>query len=399
MNVQFERVDKYVRKIQKKYIDLREYLHAHPELGRQEFQTSKYLKKILRDSGYKSFEMVGPTGFTTDLITDKGASWIALRADIDALPIYDKKNVPYRSVNEGICHACGHDFHSAVVAGVAKTLKHFEKILKGNVRFIFQHAEEPIPGGAIDFLENGKLNGIQAVYGLHADPELKVGHIGLRSGWITAQSIGIKIQIKGPGGHTARPHETGDPIFLGSQLLNTLYVFLSREQNPEYPFVFTIGKISGGDSYNSIAQLFEAEGTLRVTDEKHADKLLKNIENIVKNITLLSPVSVNFEFKKGAPPVINDKLLTKQVREILNPILYSNRIHEHPRSMGGEDFSYYLRQTPGVFIRIGVSKGKKSAKLHTSEFDIESETIPFGILMYSWILINVLENWHMEKNK
>jgi amidohydrolase len=264
------------------------------------------------------------------------------------------------------------------------------KQVRGNVRFIFQHAEEPIPGGAIDFVNSGKLDNIRAVFGLHADPEIPVGHIGLRSGWINAQSNRIKFKISGPGGHSSRVHQAPDPVYIGMSMLNLLYSSLSRLQNPEKPFIFSIGIINSGNSYNSIASSFEAEGTLRVTDIDYGDHVIKIISDNVKKITSLFEVSAKFDVTRGAPPVINDTELTVKVKKILESALISDSIVGHPRSFGGEDFSSFLSKAPGLFLRFGVINGHVNAKLHTGNFDIDEGAIPFGITTYSWILMKML---------
>ena len=390
VQLNFNQISNYSKQIFPELKEIRRYLHAHPETGRQEYNTSAYLRNRLQEKNGFRIEMVGETGFCCDLNRVDNKPWLALRADMDALPLPDKKEVEYRSTIPNVCHACGHDFHSAVVLGVAWTLSHFMDHLAGNIRFIFQHAEEPIPGGAIDFVQAGKLAGIRVIFGLHADPTLNTGTIGLLPGWITAQSIHIKFEITGPGGHSARPAESVDPSFIGVSILNELYGSIYRLETVDQPLVFTIGRISSGESYNLISSSFTAEGTLRVTHTGQAEKLLTLIDSTVKTTCMKWGARGNFSFIKGAPPVINDAQATDQARSILTEIMDSKKIIPRSRTLGGEDFAHYLAEVPGVFFRVGVNDGTKTGGLHTGYFDLDEQAIPFTVSVFSWLLIKYL---------
>ena len=357
----------------------------YPELGRAEFRTSEFLRDKIGQFGSLPISMVGETGFCADLISDQEKPWVALRADMDALPITDLKKVAYRSRTDGICHACGHDFHSTVVLGVVAVLAGMKDDLPVNIRFIFQHAEEPTPGGAIDFVRAGKLDNISAVFGLHADPTLPVKSAGIMPGWISAQSIHFKLAIQGPGGHSSRPQESPDPVHAGTTVMNALYGSLPRLNKPESPFVFTVGAIRAGEGYNSIAADFFAEGTLRVTDTRQGDALLQHIQSTLEDHCRRYGLSCQAEWVKGAPPVENDPVLTARVKSLLAEIMDDSRLLEHPRSMGGEDFSQFLVKCPGVFVRIGVGKGEK---VHTGLFDIDESAIGFAVEIFGWILLH-----------
>jgi amidohydrolase len=389
-SVTFNQISDYSKQIFPELREIRRFLHAHPEIGREEYNTSAYLRKRLQEFPDFKIEMVGPTGFCGDLLVDGSRPWLALRADMDALPLSDKKEVEYRSTIPGVCHACGHDFHSSVVLGIAWTLNHFKQYLEGNVRFIFQHAEEPIPGGAIDFVQAGKLTGMKVIFGLHADPGLNTGTLGLLPGWITAQSMHIKIEITGTGGHSARPAESADPIFIGVSVLSELYSSLYRLETVEHPLVFTIGRLAGGDSYNLISSTFTAEGTLRVTHSGQAEQLLALIDSTVKTRCMKWGAKGSFSFVKGAPPVINDAEATDRARSILSVVMDSKRIIPRSRSLGGEDFAHYLTEVPGVFFRIGVNNGSRTAVLHSGYFDLDEQAIPFTVSTFSWLLIRYL---------
>jgi amidohydrolase len=392
MILTYKEITDYCQEIFEDLKHVRRHLHANPEIGRQEFNTAKYIQKELEGFGNFNIENVAETGFCTDLIVDMQKPLVALRGDMDALPVPDKKDVSYRSRIPEMCHACGHDFHATVILGVARTLHNFKGYLKGNVRFIFQHAEELTPGGAIDFVNAGKLNDVQAIFGLHVDPSIAVGKLRLVPGSITAQSIYVKIELKGEGGHSARPSETADPIYIGTLILNELYGGLYRLQKAENPFVFTIGKVEGGDSFNTIATSIVIEGTLRVTNQNQADALLSFIATTVDQISSKWGLNSNFHYTKGAIPVINDPDLTNTADNIISKILTKDQIITEGRTLGGEDFSEFLRVTPGLFIRIGVGNNNMAhAVLHSSYFDIDEKAIPFSVSLFSWLIISYLD--------
>jgi len=259
--------------------------------------------------------------------------------------------------------------------------------LSGNIRFIFQHAEELTPGGAIDFVKAGKLDNIKTVFGLHADAALKVNTVGILPGWISAQSIRIQIELEGSGGHSARPYEAFDPVYAGTIMLNELYSGLYRKQKAELPFVFSIGKINAGNAFNAIATSYIAEGTLRVTDTEQGDKLVEYIEKTVASIADKWGGTAKVNSIKGAPPVINDPEATRKVRNLIKDVLRDEQIITPQKSMGGEDFSMFLSKAPGVFLKIGISNDTINAPVHTGRFDIDEKAISFAVNLYAWILM------------
>jgi amidohydrolase len=382
----YQQISSSVADIEDELIDIRRTMHSNPELGREEYKTSLLIQQKLAEYGSFNITKVGNTGFCADLISGENKPWIALRGDMDALPIQDQKAVSYKSQNPGVCHACGHDFHSTVVLGTAVILSKIEQDLNYNIRFIFQHAEEPTPGGAIDFVEAGMLENIDAIFGLHADPMLDVEQVGILPGWISAQSIHLKIELKGEGGHSSRPYQSSDPIHAGISILNSLYAGLYRMYKPETPFVFTIGTVAGGDSYNSISDSFHAEGTLRVTDLNQRDILLDFIRKTIDEQLSRWILTGGSDTAIGAPPVYNDTRLTKKVVDELSTVLNTDQLCEHERSMGGEDFSQFLTKAPGVFMRIGV--GTRQG-VHTGLFDIDEQAIGFAVKVFSWLLLRI----------
>jgi len=377
-------------------VKIRRFLHNHPEIGRKEFKTSEFLKKKVKEIGNFKITKVGETGFTADFIKSDSYPWLALRADMDALPIKDEKDVSYKSVNANCCHACGHDFHSSVLIGVIKVIYQIQDSFNGNIRFIFQHAEEPIPGGALDFVYQNMLDNVDCIFGFHADPKLKTKTIGLIPGWITAQSIQWKIIIKGKGGHSSRPQNAVDPIFIGITTLNELYSALYRKFDANNPFVFTVGKINSGENYNVIPEIFEAEGTLRITSVNNRDEILEFLNNSIKVIEDKWGVKANLEYIIGAPPVNNDFKKTEKVKKHLEEVLSSNQFINVERTMGGEDFGHYQAVIPGVFLTVGVRNKKEVIPLHNSKFDIDEKAIPFAVNIMSYTIIKYFNE--MESN-
>jgi len=392
MKKDFKIIDELSNSLFKELVEIRRYLHKHPELGRQEFQTSKFLRSKINDIGNFKITMVGETGFTADLIQSEKYPWIALRGDMDALPINDEKEVSYKSINKNCCHACGHDFHSTVVIGVAKILYQIQDSFQSNIRFIFQHAEEPIPGGALDFVNQNMLDGLDCILGFHADPSLGIKTVGVLPGWNTAQSIHWKINIKGKGGHSSRPQNAVDPIFIGISVINELYSGLYRILDANNPFVFTVGKIQSGDSYNVIPELFIAEGTLRVTSAENKIKLLKYMNTTLDQIAEKWNASAELNYTEGSPPVNNDMVKTEQVKKYINEIIDKSQMANIERSMGGEDFGHYQTVIPGVFLRVGVGSKKVNLPLHNSKFDIDENAIPFAVSMMSYLLMRYFDN-------
>jgi len=327
-----------------------------------------------------------------ELPSRSGHPTVALRADIDALPVPDEKDVPYRSQNEGICHACGHDVHTAVMCGVAALLNRLETPLPVNVRFLFQPAEEPIPSGAPRFIEAGVLEGVDSIWGLHMEPSLPLGTVGLTRGWVNAQSIRLEWKLRGSGGHSARPHLTANPITAGAALLMQASQQATSEWNqPDKPVVLAFTRFISGESYNVIPKEAAITATLRITDPEAKAPLLEKLASLTRHIAGGSEVEAEFTYHAGAPPVINHPdIVGKFIRNLEQSGLGEFRIERNFRSMGGDDFGWYAQALPAALVRFGIaSEGKEAPGLHTGKFDVLEEVIKLAVLFF---VIQVL-NW------
>src|SRR3954451_59438 len=369
-----------VEAVREDMVDVRRDLHAHPELGWHEVRTTEILEKRLIEAGLSP--RVLPTG--TGLICDIGSgdSCVALRADIDALPVPDGVDSPWRSTIEGVAHACGHDVHTASLLGAALVLAGMarDRQLDRRVRLIFQPAEEKMPGGALGVIAAGGLDGVRRIFGLHCDPRLQVGQVGLRVGALTAAADRILVRLTGPGGHTSRPHLTADLVYALATLVTELPAALSRGVDPRAGMSLVWGRITSGSAANAIPSRGEAEGTLRCLDAsvwRLADELLPSLA-----AQLVHPygVEVETEVTHGVPPVINDATAIEVLHDAVQQTLGSSAIAPTDQSLGGEDFAWYLEDVPGAMARLGARPPTQdtSGDLHTPAFDPSEEAISLG---------------------
>ncbi len=364
-------------------VEIRRHLHAHPELSGQELATSLYLYQLLRDMGFAV--RMGPEG--CGLIVDRDAkpakSRVAIRADLDALRIHDAKQVNYRSQNEGVMHACGHDAHSATVFGAITALKTLQDNgeLPWDVAFrgIFQPAEETC-AGATGMIKAGALEDVASLIAVHMDPTRQVGHVGFRTGVLTANCDEMEIVIHGRGGHAARPHEASDPIAAAAQLVNAIYLFLPRVTDSQDAVVATIGQIEGGDFANVIPERVTLRGTIRTLDRVVRRKTMEHICRIAGSVGQTSETKIDVQFGLGCKSVMNDAKVIQVLRLAAREVLEPDGVEEIPRpSMGSEDFAFYLDQVPGAMIRLGCTSERVGGSgLHTPTFDIDEEAIRVG---------------------
>ncbi|QNE20826.1 amidohydrolase [Kribbella qitaiheensis] len=363
-------------------IALRRDLHAHPELGWNEVRTTEVLRQRLTEAGLSP--RVLPTG--TGLICDIGSgdTCVALRADIDALPVPDAVQTPHRSTVDGVAHACGHDVHTAALLGAALVLAGMARdgLLDRRVRVIFQPAEEVMPGGALGVIAAGGLDGVRRIYGLHCDPRLQVGQIGLRVGALTAAADRILVRLTGPGGHTSRPHLTADLVYALATLVTELPAALSRRVDPRAGMSLVWGRITSGSAANAIPARGEAEGTLRCLDAnawRLAEELIPALAT-----QLASPygVEVDTEVTHGVPPVMNDPGAIEVFRTAVEQTLGSAAVAPTDQSLGGEDYAWYLEHVPGAMVRLGVRPAgtdtDTAADLHTPGFNPSEDAITIG---------------------
>ena len=360
-------------------INTRRDFHKHPELSFQEFRTSEIVAKKLESFGIETKKNVGKTGVVGILKSKKSGPTIALRADMDALPIQETNNFSYKSINKGIMHACGHDAHTAMLLGAAEALSKMKNKLNGEIRFIFQPAEEGF-GGARYMIKDGALDNVDEIYGMHVWNYQKSGTVGIQSGPVMAAADIFTIEISGIGGHGAAPQGTVDSIVVASHLIQSLQTIVSRNTNPLESTVITVGQINGGYNFNIIADKVTLNGTTR-SYTKNNQSLIKNrMKNIIAGLEKMYNAKIKLKYKDGYPPLINDYKATDNVKIAAEKIVAHNVIKPY-LSMGGEDFSYYTNKVPGCFFFLGTSPKDRppmSTPQHCSHFDIDEEAMLIG---------------------
>jgi len=369
------------------FIAIRQHLHANPELSFEEHNTAAYISEKLSEFGIEHETAVAGTGIV-GIIKGKNPNSriIALRADMDALPIVEANEIPYKSKNEGVMHACGHDVHSTCLLGAAKLLAETKEDWSGTIKLIFQQGEEKLPGGASLLIKAGVLEKPkpQAIFGLHVHPELPYGQVGFRKGQYMASCDEIYITIKGKGGHAALPHQTIDPIVMASQIILSLQTIISRRHNSiASPTVLSFGKIEGGSVGNVIPSEVKLEGTLRCMDEEWRAQAQELIKKQVNEIAQAMGGSAEVNIPPGYPSLINDEETTRKARSIAEDSLGSNQVKHLAKRMTGEDFSFYTHHVPGCFFRLGTSHdGKFEVPVHNPSFNIYEKAIGIGIRMF-----------------
>jgi len=371
---------------------LRRHLHAHPELGRAERETTALVARRLEAVGLRPRLLPSGTGLVCDVGNGDGPT-VALRADIDALPLQDEKDVPYRSTVPGVCHACGHDVHTTVLLGAGLALAEHADELAGRVRLIFQPAEERIPGGSIDVITAGELDGVEAIFAVHCDPKLEVGKLGVRVGSITAASDLMEIRLSGPGGHTARPHLTADLVYAVSRVVTDLPGVLSRLVDPRSTLTVSFGCVQAGSVHNAIPTQAVARGTVRVLDRHVWGEMPKLIEQLVEAMVAPLNCKWDIEYQRGAPPVVNDETATKVMASATRRAIATDAVLPAPQSMGGEDFSWYLEEVPGSIARLGVRIPGTDLDIHAAMFDADEGAIPVGVRILAQTAADALEHY------
>lgn len=359
----------------------RRHIHAYPELSRAEHETTAFLAERLTRAGLRPRILPVGTGLVCDIggETRPGQRTVALRADIDALPLTEATGLPYASTVDGVAHACGHDAHTTVVLGAALALA-VAPNLPGRVRVIFQPAEEVMPGGALDVLAAGALDGVDRIFGLHCDPRLLVGQVGTRVGAITSASDLLELRLSSPGGHTSRPHLTADLVHALGTVITGLPTLLSRRVDPRTGTVLTWGAVHAGEAPNAIPQDGVLTGTLRTGDRDTWAKLEPLVHELVHS--LLAPLGVGFDLqhRRGVPPVVNEAESTEVFRAGIGAGLGEDALASTPQSSGGEDFGWYLEHVPGSFARLGVHSGVGRVKdLHQPTFALDERALFVGI--------------------
>lgn len=361
-------------------IAVRRHLHAHPELSHQEFQTAALVARELSPLGVPVRFLPRRNGVICDI--GEGDRVVALRADLDALPIQDVKQVDYRSTVPGVTHACGHDVHTTILLGAGKALAQLAATgdLPGRVRLLFQPAEEATPSGAPEVIAAGGLKDVFAIYALHCAPQLPTGTVGVRSGPFTAATDKVEITLTGPGGHTARPHLTVDLVHALGQVVVDVPALLARRCDPRAGISMVFGAAQAGEAANAIPSTAVARATVRVLNRDAWRTAPELVTELVHQVAAGTGAQVEVDYQRGVPPVINDHRANAVIAEAAATALGRDRVTEAEISMGGEDFSFYLEQVPGAMIRLGTGiAGAEPMDIHQASFDVDERAIEYGV--------------------
>jgi amidohydrolase len=363
----------------------RRHIHRHPELGRQEFATTQFVADRLVEAGLNPKALPGGTGLICDFGPEH-APRIALRADMDALPMAERTGAPYASTVPGVAHACGHDAHTAMLLGAATALAGAPELPLG-VRLIFQPAEELMPGGALDAIAAGALVGVSRIFALHCDPRLAVGRVAITAGPITSAADSLEITLHSPGGHTSRPHLTSDLVYGMGTVITGLPGVLSRRIDPRHGTVMVWGAANAGVAANAIPQIGTLAGTVRTASRETWLEMEALVQETVSG--LLAPLGIehSLQYRRGVPPVVNEErctqIMTHAIEAVGPDVLADTR-----QSGGGEDFSWYLEDVPGAMARLGVWSGEgPQLDLHQPTFDLDERALAVGVR----VLVNIIE--------
>jgi len=388
-----KRIKDLANEIESDIIKTRRQIHKNPELSLNEFKTSKLVASKLNDLGFDVTENIGKTGVVALLRGGLPGKTVALRADMDALPILEQNEHEFKSVNDHIMHACGHDAHTAVLLGAATILSKIKGSIKGNIKFIFQPSEEIRLGGAVDMIKEGVLENpkVDSIFGLHVNPELPAKTIGYREGAVCATGAGFIIDIIGNGGGGSSPHEAVDTIIIASQVVRSLQTVSSSKVDPRETFVITVGTINGGYAANVIADKVTLTGTIRYFNSEIIVKVGNDIEEIVKHITAAHGATYNFNFRAGGIPVTNDAKMINLVKNAAIQILDKENVILVPQCLWGEDFALYASLIPAAFVLLGVGfDNQENYPLHNSKFDINENGLSMGAALMAYSAVSFL---------
>ena len=359
-------------------IAMREYFHENPELSFKEFKTADRLEKELKDMGLNP-KRITETGIIAD-IKGKGKKTVAIRADIDALPVTEENKVDYVSKNKGVMHACGHDTHMAMLLGAAKMLIAEKEKLNGNIRLIFQPAEELPPGGAVGMIKNGALDGVDYIIGQHIMGFIPAGKIAIYYKEMMANADEFDIKIHGKGGHGSAPQDSIDAVYITAHLIEMLNTIVSREIDPQEPAVITTGTVNSGYRYNIIAAHAELTGTVRTFNIEVQEKIIKRIKDILEGLKSIYGIEYEYEYKKGYPVLVNNEKIAKYIEEAAKRVVGKDNIIYPKPNMGGEDFAYFLQKVPGSYYFIGGSNPERGidSMNHSPTFDVDESALYTG---------------------
>jgi amidohydrolase len=406
MNVTKKLIRERAASLAPRTIEIRRQLHRRPELSFREIETSAYIASVLKDAGIPFEAMPGADGNGTGLVAEiegtapaegiagsvGAAPAIALRADMDALPIIEENDIDFRSENHGVMHACGHDAHSAVVLTAGMILHGIRDRFSGRIRLIFQPGEEKSPGGAKSLIEQGALDGIGRILGEHINPSLPAGTVGFRPGLMMASADEIYLTVTGRGGHAASPHTLIDPVLITSHIIVSLQQIVSRRADPEVPSVLSFGQVRADGAMNVIPDRVSVAGTFRTVDEAWRETALNNIRQIAKSLAEGMGGGCEVEIIRGYPVLENDEELTARSRAGAVEYLGEENVLDLPLVMWAEDFAYYNREVPGCFYNLGVSNASRgwTSPLHSSTLMIDESALETGSGLMAWLALREL---------
>jgi len=366
----------------------REYLHANPELSYSEHNTMAYVGRVLSTLGIEHITGIGGTGVVGMIRGDhhtENQACIGLRADLDALPIHEQNDVPYKSTVDGVMHACGHDVHTSVLLGAAEILQQMKNDLPNPVKLIFQPGEEKNPGGATYMIRDGALKKpeVKEMYALHVFPDMEVGNVGFKEGLYMASCDELHITIHGKGGHGATPHQCIDPIMIGANIITSIQQIVSRKCDPKIPCVLSFGHFEALGATNVIPSTAHLKGTFRTMNEAWRAEALILIKNTIEKIAEASGGTVDVEISRGYPYLENDPATTKKMKKVATKILGAEHVEDLPIRLTAEDFSYYSQEVPVCFFRLGVRNQDKGIVygVHHPKFNIDNEALKIGVKM------------------
>ena len=388
-----QRIEQHCRLYHSEVVAVRRHIHAHPELAFEEVETSAFIISKLKQYGIP-FKIMAKTGIVGFIEGKNTSNVIALRADMDALPMQEINTTPYKSKNEGVMHSCGHDAHSAMLLLAGKILNEMRSDLNGSIKLIFQPSEEALPGGAIAMIEEGVLENpnVRHVIGQHVLPTLASGKIGLRAGKYMASSDEIYLKIIGKGGHGATPDLNIDPVLIASHIVVAMQQVVSRMAPPSIPTVVSFGKFIADGQMNIIPNEANLAGILRTFDEEWRGKAQEKITQIAENIAISMGARCEVKIINGYPVVNNDEELTKNIMLFSKEYLGRRKVEELDMRMTAEDFAYYGQKVPSTFIRLGTkTRGKEVTNLHTTNFDIDEDALYHGMGNMAFIAYRTLE--------
>lgn len=388
-------IEPEVLQLKDEVIQLRRTFHMYPEIEFDLYRTSQIVADYLESLGLEVKRNVAKTGVVGLLKGAKPGKTIMLRADMDALPLQELNEVPYKSKIDGAMHACGHDGHTAMLLVAAKVLASRKDRLCGNVKFVFQPSEERFPpGGALPMIEEGVLENpkVDMAFGIHLWNALPVGTVGVRAGALLAAADEFRIVLKGKGGHGAYPHVCKDPIVVASELVLALQTLVSRSVDPLESAVVTVGRVQAGTTFNIIPETATLEGTVRTLNEQVRQTIKRRMEQLLHGICSAHGVDFELDYKDGTAVLVNDPELTELVRKVAEEVVGKEKVIEVPPSMGGEDMSFFLQKVPGVFYLVGTANPEKGLDKphHSPYYDIDEDALIVGVQMHVSLVMKLL---------